>query len=328
MDKTARNALILWLATALSIVVFVAGFNFGVDPFGYFGRNTIGYYFSSERQFKYVIIKNYDYNAIVFGDSRIAYADTSKINYPEYSFVNGGVAGSSVAEQVALMSGSRLDRLRLVVFGLQFGDLAHCSEDDETPTGVVTAPREFGPWDALRFAASWTQFAYALEAVMARARGQSPEYHPDGSRTVVSKHFEESVLDAKTPRYWDKIERDIPQEPKDGPKYELGYKCRQLLSEARRLADRHGFALIVVFLPMNSDLLMRLNWDTPEAHKQLTQFLAQVEDVVPHVVDLSSSSFSDSRNFWLDDSMHFKPLTGAQIVEEAIKRSIGAQARR
>ena len=68
MSKIARNALILWLATALSIVGFVAGFNFAVDPFGYFGRNSIGYYFSSERQFKFNIVRRDDYNAIVLGD--------------------------------------------------------------------------------------------------------------------------------------------------------------------------------------------------------------------------------------------------------------------
>jgi hypothetical protein len=323
MGRSARNAFIFWFATALSLVGFIVGFNVVVDPFGYFGRNTIGYYFSSERQFKFSIVKSYDYNGIVLGDSRIAYTDTSAINHPEYTFVNGGIGGASVMEQVALLAASRLDRLRLAVFGLQFGDLAHCSDDEAPRKGVVVAPKEYGSWDGLRFAASLTQFGYAIQAVVARAQGRNPAYHEDGTRSVADRYIAEAALDGKTPRYWKKLRKDIEEGPTKRVGYPFGAKCRELLSKARRLADRHGFALMVVFLPKNGDVLKHLNWDTPQAREETRQFLAQVEEVVPHVVDLSTSSFSDSRNFWLNDSRHFKPLIGALVVQEAIERSLG-----
>jgi hypothetical protein len=328
MSTTPTKLLVIWFAAALSLVAFVAGFNVVVDPFGYFNRNTVGYFFSSERQFKYSIVKSYDYNAILLGDSRIAFTDTSQINRPEYTFVNGGIGGASLEELVALLAASRLDRLKLAVFGLQFGDLAHCIVDDESPSRLVTtsAPVEYGSWDALRFAASWTQLMYATDALWIRAQGGTPKYHEDGTRSVVSKHFEESLLDGKTARYWHKIEKDIPQEG-DGANYHLGERCRQLFSEARTLANRHGFTLMIVFLPRNSDLLKELHWETARARDQIRQFLSEVEEVVPHVVDLSNSAFSESRNFWLNDSMHFKPVIGAKVVTEAINR-MGAQAKR
>jgi hypothetical protein len=322
--QTCMTLLLLWIITALSVVCFVAGFNIAVDPFGYFGRNSLGFYFSSERQFKFSLVQSYDYNAIALGDSRIAYTDTSQINYPGYRFVNGGIGGASVAELVALLSASRLDRLKLVVFGLQYGDLAHCS-GDQAPAEAL-APTEYGPWEPLRFAASWTQLVYAIEALIAHAQGLSPNYQEDGSRSTVSKHFEEAALDRKTARYWEKIERDIPQEPRDLPNYDFGPKCQELLSQARELSARHSFALMVVFLPRNGDLLKHLRWDTPEARAQVQAFTAKVGKIVPHVVDLSTGAFSDSRNFWLDDSMHFKPAVGALLLKEAISRSGGAQA--
>jgi hypothetical protein len=333
MGKMSTKLLILWFATALSIVGFVAGFNIIVDPFGHFGRNTLGYYFSSERQFKYSIIKTNDYNAILLGDSRIAFTDPSYIARPEYKFVNGGMGGSSFAEQVALLAASRLDRLKLAVFGLEFGDhLADCSED-KTPavavtTATTTAPPEYGAWEALRFAASLSQLAYALNAVMTRAVGKGPKYHEDGTRSAISKYVKESAIDGKTARYWDKIQEDIPDQPGEASHYLLAPECRELLSQARDLADRHGFTLIVVFLPTNGDLLKHLNLDTPRAREETSRFLAQVEEIVPQVVDLSRSAFSDSQNFWLDDSIHFKPDTGALVVQQAINRSIGAQAKR
>jgi hypothetical protein len=318
MGKTTGNALILWLATALSIVGFVAGFNLAVDPFGYFGWNTIGYYFSSERQFKFSIVRRDDYNAIVLGDSRIAFTDTSLIARPEYRFVNGGIAGASLAEQVALLAATRLDRLKLAVFGLQYSDLGQCS-DKFVPRGPQSL-------DGLRFAASWLQLGYAIEGLIARGKGHGPEYHADGTRSPVSKLIVELGVEGKTPRYWGKIQRDVPKDPKATPRLEFGAGCRQLFREARDLADQYGFALMVVFLPRNSDFLSRVNWDAPNTREKIGEFLSQVGEVVPHVVDLSSSSFSDSENFWLDDSTHFKPAIGARIVEEAIDRSLGKQA--
>jgi hypothetical protein len=319
MGKTAKNVLVLWFAAALSVVGFVAGFNFGVDPFGYFGRNTIGYYFSSERQFKFNIVRRDDYNAIVLGDSRIAFTDTSLIARPGYSFVNGGIAGASLGEQLALLSTSRLDRLKLAVFGLQYSDLGDCSEKK-------FAQRDSESLGALRFAASWLQLTYAIEGLIARAKGESPKYHADGTRSPISKLIVELGVEGKTPRYWRKIERDLPDSPKAAPRFELGAECRQLLRTIRELADQHGFVLVVVFLPKNSDFLNRVNWNGPDARSEIGAFLSQVGQLVPHVVDLSISSFSDSANFWLDDSTHFKPAIGARIVEEVIDRSFGAQA--
>ena len=320
MGRTAGNTLLLWLSTALSLVGFVAGFNVAVDPFGYFGRNTIGYYFSSERQFKFNIVKRDDYNALVLGDSRIAFTDTRLIDLPEYHFVNGGIAGASVAEQVALLSASRLDHLKLAVFGLQYSDVGSCSQTYAAPG---SEPLEF-----LRFSASWSQLAYAIEALIARGEGQSPLYYADGTRSPASQMIVALSVDGKTQRYWGKIRRDLPKDPKAVPQFKLGAECRKLFRQARELAEQHGFALVVVFLPQNSDFLSRVNWDGPKARREIGEFVSQVREVVPHVIDLSISAFSDSRNFWLDDSTHFKPDIGARIVHEAIERSLGTKVSR
>ena len=109
---------------------------------------------------------------------------------------------------------------------------------------------------------------------------------------------------------------------------EFGPKCRQLLSKAQALAERYGFALMVVFLPRDRDVLTRLYTDTPQAREEIKSFLAQVQEVVPHVVDLTDNSFSDSMNFWLDDPLHFRPEIGARVLEEAIRRSFDTQGSR
>jgi hypothetical protein len=317
MIKTGK-LIVLWLSTALSAVGFVAGFNIVVDPFGYFGTNSLGYYFSSERQFKFSIVNGYDYNAIILGDSRIAFTDPSYINLSGYKFVNGGIGGASLAELVALLSASRLDRLKLAILGLEITDLSGCSDPKASFEGGNPEA-----WDWLRFAVSWTQFDYAIKVLAARASDEAPKYHADGTRSIVSKSFQDSVFDAKTPRYWSKVQNKIENDG-NGPRLVFDAKCRELLGEARALADRHGFALMVVFLPRDRDLLARWNSDTPQAREGVESFLAQVREVVPYVVDLTESSFSDSQNFWLNDPTHFKPEIGARVIEEAVRRSLAS----
>ena len=324
--RKPSKLLLLWLAAALSMVGFVGGFNIVVDPFGYFGTNSLGYYFSSERQLKFSLVRGYDYNAIILGDSRIAFTDSLLHQTPRVHFRKWRYCGRfNCRKLVDLLSCKSPSSSEARSVRDRIGDLAHCSHV-RAPENSATQP-EFGPWDAIRFAGSWTSVPhYAVTAVKARANYRSRQYYADGTRSIVAKDFKELILDGKTPRYWNKIQSKIEKSRDWPPKFELEPKCRELLAEAQELAERHNFALLIVFLPRNSDLLGHWNWDDPKVREQVAQFLAQVEAVVPHVVDFSNSSFSDSRNFWLNDPLHFRPEVGAKVIQEAIGRSIGTRA--
>ena len=309
MDDRGLSAVLIWMVTALSVVSFVAGFTIQVDPFGYFGTNSVGYYFSSERQFKRNLVKTRSYNAIVLGDSRIAYTDTSAVKHPKYVFVNGGIGGSDLAEQVALLKSSQLERLELAILGLQYADLNGCADTELTSSF----------WDALRFSASWTQLLYAIEAVQARARGDSPSYRADGTRSATSKRFAEAMVDSKTNRYRQKVEehRKAP-----GTRLQLHDRCRALLADAKRMADKHGFDLVVVFLPRNSDLFTVVDRNNIARRGQIYALVSELKGITPNVVDLTESRLGESSNFWSDDPIHFRPEIGAEIIETAIQQSI------
>ena len=258
----------IWLATAAGVVAFVAGFNLAVDPFGYFGTNRIGYFFSSERQFKYNLVRTNDYNALLLGDSRIAYTDASLIKIPGYRFVNGGIGGASFAEQVNLLKTARLDKLKLVIVGLNYSDLGGCSQAEARVSGAAAT------WDPLRFAASWTQLGYSLRALSLRTKGANPAYHADGSRSVTDTALGEARLDGKTKRYWGKIEEITSQTPTLGD-FNIDPTCAALLTESRKLADQKGFDLVLVFLPRNSDLLRSLPWETPPYRTMIEDFVSK-----------------------------------------------------
>ena len=80
----------------------VAVVNYCVDPNAYFGRNTLGYYTSAERQFKILGFTTAYRRQFLLGNSKAALADTSQIQRP-YPIFNAGVGGSAAEDVLAML---------------------------------------------------------------------------------------------------------------------------------------------------------------------------------------------------------------------------------
>ena len=318
MTTRSSRLIILWLAVAATTIALPAGFVAAVDPFGYFGTNTLGYYHSSERQFKRSLARGGDYNALILGDSRIAFTDPSYINLPQYRFLNAGIGASRLSEQLTVLLNSRLDKLDLVVMGLNFNSLSR-----DCP---VDPAAELSWWDSIRFSAAWTQLWYAATTLRLKAKGAPPEYHRDGTRDVTSKNAVEAALSGKNARYWNALQRDSEnlQELFENRPFgmNLAEACVRALAHVQALADRHGFRLLLVFVPVNRDLLIRVDWKSWHTSEQSRRSFRRLLDITPNVVDFLDSPYSDSGNFWLHDSRHFKPEIGARLIEEAIRMTV------
>jgi hypothetical protein len=313
--------LIAWVATSITVIALLAGFVAAVDPFGYFGTNKAGYYYSSERQFKHTLVRGASYNAIILGDSRIAYTDPSYINLPQYKFVNGGMGGGSFSEQVALLLNSKLDNLDLVVMGLLYSSLAeNCPPD---PTAQAS------PWDAIRFSAAWTQVWFALETLRLKARGVEPYYRPDGTRVATRQRAADATLTDKNANYWRVIRHDsqyLDAAVKQRPGLTFTQTCLALVQRIQSLARKHGFRLVLVFLPVNRDLLDLADWKTFLRSEHSRRSFERLRAIVPDVIDFIDSSYSDSDNYWRGDAMHFRPEVGARMIEEAIRMTVGRES--
>lgn len=306
--RRSRSRLTLWFSAALSFIAFVAGFNIAVDPFGYFGTNRVGYYFSSEREIKANLVRSETYDAILLGDSRIAFTDPFYARSLDYDFLNAAFADANLRELYELLLQSRLDRVRLVVLGLMYDGLKDCPGP-----GSAIVPRF---WDDLRYSASWSQLGYALEAVWAWGRGMDAAYQQDGSRAVEDKLLRDMALGgARNQMYWRKVADKRANWDGD-----LDFKapCLAIMRDMQALSERHGFELVVVFLPYNNDIIGDADWASwLERHGH---HLQRLKEIVPGVVDLSNSHFSDRENFWHHDAVHFTPQVGARIIEEALRQ--------
>jgi len=321
MKKLFRQRIVQWLCAAALAVAIPAGFVATVDPFGYFGLNTIGYYYSSERQFKQALLRAANYNALVIGDSRIAYTDPALINLPQYKFINGGLAGSTFSEQIDLLFDARFDDLDLVVMGVTLGTLtadANCRQEPEADASW---------WDPIRFSASWMQVWYAAVALSYVHEGKRPYYRADGTRSTHTKEETDADLPGKNNRYWRAIRRDAEQAQYLYEKSQFGMimedNCLDLVSRVRALGDQKGFRVVVVVLPINRDYFIGFNWRAWLRAEQSLRSLERLRAAAHHVINFADSAYSDSDNFWRHDPTHFKPDVGARLIEEAIRISEG-----
>jgi hypothetical protein len=311
MNKKSKTGGIgLWLASALSIIAFVAGLNVMVDAFGYFGTNRVGYYFSSERDFKDNLVRRADYDALIMGDSRIAFTDPKFITGLNYKFVNAGFASASLPEAYAILRGARLSKLKLLVLGVRYVDLKKCQGDAEEASSF---------WDPLRYAATWSQLGHSVQALDARFRGETAGYHEDGTRASEDKMLRDAELGGqKNARYWRKVNEALHSWQNDAV---FSERCLDTLRDMRALSLAHGFEFVLVLLPLNVDIIGTENWDAwinaPERQEQFER----LRRVVPNFVDLTNSSFSAADNFWVHDPVHFLPKVGAQIIETAVQQS-------
>jgi hypothetical protein len=315
MKKKRTNGLLLWIASALAMVLFIGGFNVTIDPFGYFGTNTIGYYFSSEREFKANLVRQTDYDAIVMGDSRIAFTDPKYIRDLPNKFLNAGFASATLPEMYALLRMARLSELKLLVLGVRYDDLKQCKDN------ALEAPSF---WDPLRYSFSWSEFGYALQTLHARFVGQLANYHEDGTRSSEEKMLRDASLGGeKNSRYWSKV---MPKRNAWQRDAIFSDRCLAILRNIRELSLSNGFEFVLFVLPYNSDIIADSNWDAWfTAPEQQAQF-DHLRRIVPTFVDFANSPFSASQNFWLHDPNHFLPKVGAQMIEKAVKLSRDHQA--
>ena len=104
----------------------------------------------------------------------IAFTDTAQIRIPGLKFVNAGIGGSDLHEQLGLLRASHLDRLKLVVIGMIKTDINEGSCDEPSTTGSGSDDgSKF--WDPIRFSVSWKQFGYALGVLQQSATREPAE---------------------------------------------------------------------------------------------------------------------------------------------------------
>lgn len=294
-----------------------AAVNVAVDPFGFFGFNRTGLFFSDERTFKRTQVRHYPHDALLLGDSRVGYIDPAEIRAPR--FFNAAFAGATLEETLAFWERYE-GNARLIVLGLLYSDLS-----EEARPGERFEPP--GWRDYLRHALSIELFVRSTQAAARWHAGRPSTYRDNGSRAAIAEEIADLKAGALVrPARWPGPSGKEPDlaGPARTPCADRTRGSASAAPSARvsrlaaiaRLAEKRGARLIVFVHPRHREILKSGDYATPSA--DLIDALCRLPLTF---IDLTDSRYSDPDFFWITDHTHYKPEVGAAIITDVLRRS-------
>lgn len=294
----------------------VAAVNVAVDPFGFFGANRTGLFFNDERTFKLMQVRNYPHDALLLGDSRVAYIDPEDMTKPR--FFNAAFGGASLDEMLWFWENYD-GNARLLVIGLLYADFSGRPAIDEELKAHT--------WrDYFRYALSFELLKRSMEALERWRMGEPPTYNENGSRSAREKRVEElaqttagAFLSKAAQPAVDATEVDPCSRPERRSRRDAADPRWERLQRIADIAERRGVKLVLFMHPRHPDDLF--------GHKEQTrdrQFVSRINflcSLDAKFLDFTASDFSDPRNFWLADRLHYKPEVGLSLLTEVLRRS-------
>lgn len=300
-DSAPRRYLATFGLLAGGLALLTAIVNYVVDPDAYFGRNSLGFFTSAERQFKILGLQRHAGDAVLLGNSKAALADTSLVHGP-YPFFNAGVGGS-LAEDVTEMTDHVPPGAPLVVLALEYGQFGN-----SRPYGGHLPPPVTGH-DWLANLLSGQILVDSLKTITSAARRQPPAYLPDGNFVTTGWY---AHYDLNDPAGHAQVVAIREAQIRD---FALMPERMAMLPKLKAALVAHPHYLVYI-IPVEAEEMASLR--RLGLRPVYDAWRARVREVFPDVVDLTDTPYANPKNFFHLDIMHPYPNIGAQMIQQEV----------
>ncbi len=317
MARSASLFVLAAIGAATLLLALAAALNWEVDPFDKLGRNQIGVYNSSEIDAKPHMLVRYPHDGLILGTSRMTYVDPTTIK--GHRFFNAAFSAATPEEILDFLQLYAFDQ-RLVVLGLDFLMFNESYLPlDPNPFKSAVSPQTFAKpltyaeFNDLRdYVLSWNVTWNSAKALVESLFGVNPPFlMPAGNRNARRKLAEDARLtaadDGEAIEYW-----------RTHTLHDFHYSQARIAALAQikqLLRDRH-IPLIVLITPDNASFI-RLIHELGLYPEYLT-FREDVRGVFPNAFDFSESRWSGIDYRFKNDTGHFLPSAGAEMMAEVL----------
>ena len=274
MKMNARTKLLQFILTAAAILVAVVSINYFVDPFGYSGRNRIGYFMDSEREMKSGILASRPFDGIFLGSSKVTYFNPD--SYHEFRMFNAGF-GAALPEEILYLlrdTKPRVDFILLEINLFMFNEhtFPYVKENDFPRHGVM---------ERLGYLLSLDMLGYSCSAMDKYLKGGRPNYRVNGSR------FASNDSNVRDVARHAQLFRTLATNHYNFGQNGLSLRRIRDLQEIRDWAQRRNVRLVVWINPYQQEVLdLVVN---SAAGKRFVEFKQMAKSVFPDVIDLSAA---------------------------------------
>ena len=146
-----RRYFIGFLLGFIGLATPVMWFNWYVDPFCFFERNTVGMYFHTERQCKAMMVQQREHDALIIGNSRPAWIGASPL-LPD-KVLNVSFSGAEIEEVYAFLD-KYLKPNTQVLIGIDF-EMMYSARNDLEDGGQTGEDFRYTPLEYLENLLGW-----------------------------------------------------------------------------------------------------------------------------------------------------------------------------
>jgi hypothetical protein len=290
------------------LLLFVAVFNYIMDPYNLLGNNWTGVYFLNERQIKDAIL-TYKHEDILLGSRKTGYINPDGLSC--YRFYNASMRGM-VPEEMYYYLKKYLRHEKLALIGFDF----YMFNEREFP--LVRIKR----WDDLRY--ETTEYLLGAEIVKAswktlqkwrkkekmhgmKENGQFD--YPGASQAPASAGPQQQYE-----KPYQNIIRGLVQH--HYYKFSFSQSRMEYVRKIKTLLEQRGIPYAVFINPLNHDVLATLQ--NVEAHSLFLSWREEMKTIFPDIYDYSLSRYSAREGFYREDPYHYTNATGIAFLNEII----------
>lgn len=303
-----KRFLCTFFGVGLGLILLVGLVNFVVDPYGCFGTNRAGVFLGSERDYKPVQIKRYPHDGVLLGNSLMGCIDPDDMR-GKIRFFNASMAGAR-AEEIRCFAARYLDGEKLAVLGLDFGMMrmdGPMDFNDPLPHDLfyLLANRVFslrvGEMSVTTLKRSW--------------KGDEPGYKANGAGwndTRKRLALDRSMAKPDYQAYPELIKRYFD-------KFQFDPRRAGEIRRLKQILDEKKIACVAFINPMH-----RMSWDLLKSSPSYPKYLEWKEEmrrIFPNLVEFGPEEFSAPEDYYKFDPGHYKPDTGAAIIETVLQKS-------
>ena len=174
------------LGNTLGFALLISFMNWKIDPFVFFGQNTLGAYADTEREFKFSKVKYYPHDALLLGSSMVTYINPDDIN--KYKFFNASFSNALPEEILHFLKHRYHNDLKLVVIGVDIFTLNNeqfkIRREQLYP---VESETDLYLKNCLDYTLSWKMILESITTIQNNLQGKPPIIFHNGQQNPAKK---------------------------------------------------------------------------------------------------------------------------------------------
>ena len=286
------------LIVAVSLLFSVATINYMIDPYNRMGNNRIGLFHSLDRDIKNQIVF-FNHDAILIGSSKTGRINPDELHF--FTFYNASF-DAATPEEIFFYLEKYAVHEKFVLIGLDF----FMFNEREFPLKIMSEWHNKS-YSTIEYLLGGKVLRDSKKAVSLWLKNEKPYSIMKNGQKVFPKSF--------TPPDPQRIEPliDILKKHHYG-NVRFSDKRMEFIEKIKKLLEDRNIGYLFFINPLHEKIHESLKG--MPSYKLFIDWKKRLKLILPDLVDLSNSQYSDKDRFMANDCFHYRPETGVDFLNK------------